>query len=239
MTHIEQQKLSMNTEKELAKPQIKTIVFDVGNVLVNAPTGILVEKIAEKLGIPKEEMNAFFTAYDKPAMGGKMSEEEYLQRLYAMSEIPMPENLEEARQVFQYPELYSPVEGMQALVKELQRNPSIQIRVLSDIEPPLKPLMLTKLQEYYPSINPETVFFSCDIKASKAEEGSPAFEELLKRLGNPDPVTVFFTDDKKQFVDNGQVEHGIKTFHFHSDEEGVSPSQRLRHELEKAGVLTV
>lgn len=232
-----QQTLNRNTDEALGRPAIHTIVFDIGNVLVNAPDEILTEKIATEFSCSQEDILAFLTQYATQAMSGKMGEKEFLRLFYENRGKPLSDNIEEARRPFIHPEIYESVEGMQELLRDLSANHRIQIRFLSDVIPSVKDVVLAKLHQYYPEVDTASALFSCDIGASKREQNALAFQKLDEHLGNPDPETVLFIDDNSKYVDIASVRYKHRKFHFRPSAYGKSPAQRLREELKGATIL--
>lgn len=240
-----QETLDPNIDQILGRPPIKVVVFDKGNVLTGNADGrdidlLLAQKLVTHFECGTEEAYKALleSIADGKAFSGKISEEEYLREFWQrLGKIP-PTTLDELRAPFVHPEIYTPIEGMKEIIDTLAKNPDIQIYCLSDAITAVTPTALASMREHFPQINPENILVSNVIGASKKEPGSPAFAKLLEALGPVDPQSVVFIDDTEGYTTTARANNNMRGFTFCGNQfKQLSPTERLRKELKKAGLI--
>ena len=239
-----QESLDPAIDTLLRRPPIRKVVFDIGNVLLGGPGGVdidlaLAEGLARELYCSSEEAyKSLLESVTDEAMSGRMSEEEYLTEFWYRSGKKPPLTLDAMRRPFIQPQIYSPIEEMQDIVEHLSRNPSIEIHCLTDSIAAVTPTVLQALQTYYPQIKLENIYVSNRQGAAKREKEGPAFRVLFERLGNPDPQTVLFIDDKEPYTATFRSIYGGRGFTFRGNPyQGLNSSQRLKSELQRGGYI--
>jgi FMN phosphatase YigB (HAD superfamily) len=189
-------------------PNLTTVVFDVGNVLISSDDNYLIGCVARYLTCDASVIEKYFDEYNTEAMSGRMLEEDYLKGLYAAAGVEYPSTLDDARKAFEHPNVYNIIDGMPELLAQLRaNNPTLEVTFFSDIIPSLVPLVSKKLAEY------KNVFplYSCQELVSKRE--GRAHQWMVDKL-SIDPKKVLFIDDNISYVD-AAAHLGSRRHYFH------------------------
>lgn len=226
-----QESLDATIDEELGRPSIQTVVFDVGGVLFEDADPSLAEAISRVLGKTREEVWQPVQTLLDEGMSGALNEETYLREYFSQLGIPIP-SLKEAKTLFRHPAIYHPIPEMQEVVRKLSENPNIQLYILSDSISPLAEIVAKQVRNYFPQIPESHIYISSVIEASKKSVTGEAFKKLLVLLGNPEPETVLFIDDKEAYTKKARANYGIRAVTFRGDpfKEQTAP-ERIKSEL--------
>jgi hypothetical protein len=142
------------------------------------------------------------------------------------------------------PELFTPVEGMQDVVKGVTSNGNNNIVLLSDALSIFTPAVQDALARAYPQLPLDHYLRSFELDAAKRDHETPAFAKLVEHLQSAsadeavDPKTVLFIDDNASHTTRARSFYGLRGFTFRGDPtEGTTPSDRLKSELQLAGII--
>ncbi len=227
--------LDPRIDELLGRPPVGTIIFDVGGVLNQDADPALLKNLVSYFSVSEDQVLEAFSGMNDLAMAGQINEEEYLRRFWEYLGKTCPVDIEVARKPFVQPDIYLPVEGMYEIIRDLAGNQDLRLYVLSNIIPPLTSTVSVFLRTHYPFLNPDNIYYSCDIKASKKEVNTP--EVVLQRIGNPDPGSVLFIDDVTGYVDLFR-RNNTRAFTFQNNPySGTTSAERLRNELELANII--
>ena len=177
---------------------IKTVVFDIGGVLLENP--FIGEFWKDKPG--SKELRDKFGA-------GKMSEKEFIEKASKMLQIPKDRFIEE------YGKAYFPIRKIE-LVFNLYKNLKSKKALFSDTNP----LHLEFIKKRYPEMFKlaDELFMSSETGSRKNQDKS--YRHLIKIL-NIKPGEILLVDDKKEILDLAK-KHGIATILYEN------PSQLLK-----------
>lgn len=231
-----QECLDRRVDEKLGRPPIDKVVFDIGGVLFDDADERLFEAMAEKLRVDSGVVKQAILGSLEDGMVNKEGEEGYLKRFWQDLGLPFP-GVADANAVFNCPEIYKPVEGMQDLVKKLQANPNIQVGLLSDAVLPLAPVIREAVTKYFPGIGQGQILISSEEGFAKRGEGAQAFRNMMTRWGI-DGERVLFVDDREGYAFAARRGYGMRGFTFRGDpltREGAV--ERLNRELVGAGLI--
>lgn len=141
---------------------IKTIFFDWGGVLINDPANEIVSYCSKKLDVSSEIFLIVQNKYLPEFQIGKISENNYWQKICADLNVPIPQTQSLWGEAFR--SAYSPKEDMLNLVAIL-KSKGIITSIISNTEIPC--------YEFYKELNYvnfDVVIFSCLEKTRKPEE---------------------------------------------------------------------
>ena len=228
------EEIDPNVDGRLEPPTITTVLFDIGGVLFQPSDGPLFKKMARVINRSPDDI--YKAIYQHPhvadVFAGKVPEEEFLRYFYHTLNLPFPEDIEEARTVFDHPEVFLPQEGMQGLVQKLIDN-GIEVAVLTDTISPLAALVRSRLLELYPQIRSDRIFISSEIGVAKREKNAPAFRLVLEKLGVV-AENIVFVDDVLDYTAAAQSIYGMHSFTFEEySSHGVSAAASMKEELKK------
>ena len=231
-----QESLNRDIDIQLGRPKIKFIVFDVGGVLVKTIEPDLEQSISRQLNLDTSKVHeAFSIFFSKEMMASGITEEKLLEIFLGRLGVPMA-SLEDARGLFAHPEICKPVAGMQNLIADIANKSGTTSIVFSDSILPLAKSVSGSVLALYPQFSPDRVFISSVLKSSKM--GGDAYGKILELLGNPDPQTVLFVDDKLTYSSAARIKFNMRGFTFEGDAaKGEASTQRLKRELASAQIL--
>jgi len=198
---------------------IRTVIFDLGGVLIDDPSPGMIRYFSSTLGLPEA---AFYDLDLLPLpefQRGLVSEETFWKKVCPN----LPEGNLRTQSLWgeAFRGQYKPKKEMFSLASSLKRR-GYKIGLLSNIEAP----SLEYFNEQRPDIFDEAVF-SCKEGTCKPEK--KIYEIALARLGTKAKEAVFI-DDREDFV-AGAKEIGMETILF------TSPGQ-VKDELAKLSVST-
>lgn len=234
-----QESLDPHVDEILDRPPVKTVVFDIGGVLLGARDTEVSARISSALGVSEEVVLEALNKFDPDGKSGTLSPHEYLEKFYKHVGEPLPDDIDEARQPFVQPDLYYPIEGMQAIVQQLHRK-DVSVVLLSDLIEPVGETVRQRTVTSYPDIDPKKMLLSYEIGASKLQKDGPAFAKLLNRLGDPDSSSVLFIDDREDYTNTASGIYGLRRFHFREGKNNSGDrtgTERLSDELQLAGII--
>lgn len=232
-----QETLDPQVDRALQRPPVKILVYDVGGVLFQDADQELIDGLADCYQKDSEVVSEALGALIDKSMTGSITNEEFFQRFGKSLGLTDAE-IKSLPQAFIRPEIYKPVPGMQDQLEKVSQNPNVNFVLLSDIISPLAATALGRLKHFYPFVKPENIHFSCDIKASKREQGSKSFAVLLNRLGNPNSQSVVFIDDREKYTTAARSGYNIRALTFRGNEfENLTSEERVSGELKRAGII--
>jgi FMN phosphatase YigB (HAD superfamily) len=232
-----QESLDPLIDEKLERPSVKTVVLDIGGVLLGSRDTEISTSIADSLDVPEEKVLEALWSLDPDGKAGQISHDDYLAAFYNHVNVPLPEDAAQARIPFVQPDIYTPIEGMPSIIDRLRRS-DVAVYLLSDLIAPVGETVREKVAELYPGIDQDKILFSYELGASKLD-GS-AFPALLDRLDNPDPASVLFIDDREEFTNAASGTHGLRRFHFREGRDNSDHRtgiDRLEDELELAEII--
>lgn len=199
---------------------IKAIIFDFGNVICHFTNQILVEKIAKISRKCEEEI--FDLIYRQTDVvekyeSGLISSVEFYQKISKLCGINIP--YFELKRIYSE-DKFTPVKGMEELVKKLKRN--YKIGLLSNTSEWDWDYMVKSA----PYINGfESITKSYEARAMKPK--IKIFEDAVVKLGLK-PEECVFTDDVKEYVAAAKS-FGLRAYVF-------TTTDKLMKDLEKLGL---
>lgn len=231
-----QETLNTDVDQTLDRPPIKYIIFDIGGVLLRASEQELVASVAAKLEIdPIKTFEALQRYYLPEVMSGRVGLDEQTAIISAATGIKI--GVEKLMNVFNNPQIYHPVEGMQLLVEMLSQNPVLEIVLFTDSIRPVADPIRRAILSFYPYIGREKIVISSEAGVSKV--GGDAYPFMLEKIGNPDPQSVLFVDDRQIYATRARSGFNMRGFTFRDNPfEGNSAGNRLRNELKSAGLIS-
>jgi 2-haloacid dehalogenase len=201
--------------------QVKTIIFDLGNVLIDWNPDYVFKKL-----IPDDEKRKYF--FDNVCTMEWNIEQDAGRRLTVATESLVKEHPEWETEIRAYYDqwetmLGGPIQGTVDILKALKDSKKYQILALTNWSAELFPVALLRYNFLFWF---EGTVVSGDEMTKKPL--SKIYQILIKRY-NVDPSKAIFIDDSLKNIKGGE-EMGIKGIHFQN-------SQQLREDLEKMGVL--
>lgn len=204
----------------MSTPDIKLVLFDVGNVVIRA-THAITWAILEDWGLAPEVARRFFANEDYADFArGRLDGNQFAQRLMEVHlRIDFPSYLE--LRVAHDAHMYDVDRGTIGVLDSLRAR-EISLAFATDTNPwqTLREAQLVDLRKY------GRVFRSHDLGALKADGG--VFERILAELGE-EPSRVLFVDDSPEKVERAAA-LGMVTHRFTS-------AATLRQELTRFGLL--
>ena len=185
---------------------IQAVIFDIGGVLIKEPAKSREEYCARKLKVPLEKFVKAYKRLLPDFTMGKISEEEFWQKISEELKIKKPEvGLWQEGLMQAYQENTKVFE----IVFSLKLN-GYKTAVISNTEMP----SLEYFKEEYLKIF-DACIYSCEEGAAKPEE--KIYRIALEKL-NVEPEEAVFIDDKQEHI-NGAEKLGIKTILFKNAEQ--------------------
>ena len=121
---------------------------------------------------------------------------------------------------------------MQETVEGLNKKET-NIWIYSNIIPLLTEVVKQKLIEYYPSLDPKRIIFSCERGVPKQSDGS--YAKIANTLGRGE---ILFIDDLETYTTKARASGSMRGFTFRGNPYGnISPQKRLTDELKSAGLI--
>lgn len=199
---------------------IKAIIFDFGNVICRFDNNIYREKIAELTGKTVEDIkNIVFKNSDILIRfeTGVISTHEFFKELSDLCGLKV--SYEELKRIYSE-DKFTPVEGMEDLIKELKGK--YKIGLLSntsewDFDYMIKVAPMIKTFD--------TITTSCEAKSMKPDKG--IFFDSLNKL-NLKPEECIYTDDILEYVEVAKS-LGIKAFQF-------TDAEKFKLDLKSLGI---
>lgn len=204
--------------KDMSDAAIDTIIFDVGNVLVD----FCWEEFLDSFQFPKEERDAIAKAvFESDAWNlrdkGTVSDEEILKRFIEAA----PAYEEDIRILFsRVHETIRKRDYAESWVKYLKAQ-GYRLYILSNYGE----TMLSRTRHLIPEKEMDGVIFSCNVKEIKPE---PQIYRILLDRYSIDPKRAVFLDDRQENLDTAKT-FGIHTILFQDFKQAV-------RDLEKMGV---
>ena len=184
--------------------ELKNIIFDLGNVLVNVEYERFRNKIISQTG--EDVYNSFFTGDAYRSLGyesGKMSTEDFVEICINKLGLSMKE--EEFMAAFN--DMFSEISPMSRIVKELSEDGNYNLYLLSNTSP----LHFEYIRRNYTYINLLHKYaLSYELKALKPDE-----EIYIKAIEflNIEPEVTIFIDDLKENCESAE-KCGIKSIQY-------------------------
>ena len=181
---------------------IKAIIFDWGGVLIRNPTPTLTKIFSELLNITKKEFIFLYSRYEDAFQRGKLSEDEFWDRICNDLNIKKPS----IKSLWNYAFRISYKENKKvfSLASSLKKN-GYKIGFLSNSEVSSMDVFLEKNYKIF-----DAIIFSCKEGFRKPEK--EIFEIIISKL-YVSPKESVFIDDKKENLD-GAKKIGMKTILF-------------------------
>jgi FMN phosphatase YigB (HAD superfamily) len=229
-----QETLDREVDKKLGRNPVNKVVFDIGGVLIDVNDDELTQGLAQRLKTSKEKILESFDKLNSSAMSGEISEEEYYKKFSEMTGVILPNDIASCRVLFEMPEIYKVMPGMQEIVSKLSRGNS-ELFIYSNIIPAVGPLVKRLIAQFYPELPIENILFSYEIKANKKNpESFNKLADILEVHEGKDKV--LFIDDMERYTTNARTK-GLRGFTFKGNPyRNISPQQRLNKELAKANL---
>jgi 2-haloacid dehalogenase len=201
--------------------QVKTIIFDLGNVLIDWNPDYVFKKL-----IPDDEKRKYF--FDNVCTMEWNIEQDAGRRLTVATEGLVKEHPEWEKEIRAYYDqwetmLGGPIQDTVDILKDLKDTKKYQILALTNWSAELFPIALLRYNFLFWF---EGTVVSGDEMTKKPL--SKIYQILIKRY-SVDPSKAIFIDDSLKNIKGGE-EMGIKGIHFQS-------SKQLREDLVKMGVL--
>lgn len=196
---------------------IKTIIFDLGGVIVSSEIELLDEKMADYLEIPLEEFKEFLAQYKLDLTKGKLSlADVYSNFLKAFSKAGIdPEDIVKKHLEIFRDSLKKMDKEVLSLVTKLRKN-GYNVVCLTNAEPEVVPIVKASgLYDYF-----EIAYISTEM--GMAKPSNEIYSAVFKDL-NCNPEEALFIDDK---LDNIKAAKKLGTKIIHYD-----PSTDLKKEL--------
>jgi FMN phosphatase YigB (HAD superfamily) len=224
VNHIQEQ-------EETIHPPIELILFDAGNVLIDDPGNKLWERVWDKLqekGLINPNLKQRYDAFVNPkdiwtknkkkkssvsiktflpgTLNDSVSEDEFYTQFFRHIGIAKPDT-ETIHYLFDNPDLYQPIPGMQELVADLAAR-GIRIGVLSDCSSIVNQTVKNRILSLYGNwIEEADVLMSSEIKTAKADEDTLAFVHARNHFQIDNPRRMIFVDDKAIFTGKAGLEY--------------------------------
>lgn len=198
---------------------IKTIVFDLGGVVVGAFGKELIEYSSNQLGIEPGELRALMNKYEPELQMGKIDHIEFWKKILKDKDKGVPEDILKDLWLKPYIEKATINEDVITLIKELRRNYFVGC--------------ISNAQEPHNSYNKSRgLFDNFDLCLLSSEVGlrkpnKEIFELYLQKTKYL-PKEMVFVDDEENLLMNAK-NMGINTIHFNS-------INQLKFELSKLGL---
>jgi putative hydrolase of the HAD superfamily len=191
---------------------IKTVIFDLGGVLVRTEDRLPRQRLAERFGLSYEEIDqlVYGSASAKSATRGAISAEEHKEA--AMKELGL--SLEDFKS---FGDEFWRGDRLDLQLVEFIRGLRGEYRtaLLSNAWDDLRPLLvnLWKIDDIF-----DEIFISAEIKIAKPD---PAIYHHVLNTLKDDPATMIFLDD---FIENveGARDQGMNAIHFRSREQALA-----------------
>jgi len=199
---------------------IKTIVFDLGNVLINFDPRVFLRRFKKETGISYSRVVYYFLYEkgDKEYIEGKITSEEFFNKLSKDLEFDIP--LEVFKDIWNNIFEINPV--VEELIIDLKKE--YPVLLLSNIND----WHIEHIQGKYPIMKQfDQLFLSHELKCQKPDP--KIYQHVLDQVASK-PEEIFFTDDLKQNIKAAQ-ELGICARQFTS-------AENLINELKKLGVIS-
>lgn len=218
----------INVELEKGPP-VKKIVLDFGGVLFDGSDNDLFATLGKKLNRdPKvignfieDSDNGGWTGIDKN--GKRVSEIDYGKNLFKLLNLPYP-GIEGVRDLFASGGALKPINTTKKLVRALSKKSNVELWVYSDAVLP-GPARNRQLQaQFFPELAQDKTIVSSEIGFSKRDREMSAFAELLKRMDNPDPLSVLYIDDIEKYTVVARAKYNLKAITY-------PETQRIREAL--------
>lgn len=232
-----QETLDPEVDINLQRPQIKHIVFDAGGVLLDTSDEELFRTLSSELNVPSELIGKAIDELADIGMAAEITEEDYLIRFFAKINVDFT-GIDTAKKIFRKPQIYKPYPGMQELVAEIGRKSNIQVYVLSDAIALVTDTVMRRILEFYPSFDPNNIFISSKINASKRSNGTNAFKRFLELSKIDSPESTLLIDDNESYTTRARAENGMRSLTFRgAPYQHLEAQKRLTLELKRAGVI--
>ncbi|MBI4058779.1 hypothetical protein HY404_00910 [Candidatus Microgenomates bacterium] len=239
-----QETLDQNVDRLLGKPNITTVVFDVGDVLFQGKKSeVLDDELIRRISAffscsPENTLTAFRTLHVK-GMTGQISEREYLEHFWKIAGKTPPDGIKELRVPFLHPDVYQPNREMQDIVKNLSQNPNLTIFLFSNVVSVLTPVVIACLKEFYPEISESNYLFSNRIGVAKGVDDKAAFQLVLEIIHPDDPQKILFIDDNEKYTTAARSLYNIRGFTFRENPyRDQTADKRFKQELQKAELIS-
>lgn len=193
--------------------------------------------MSSELNVSPELIGKAIEELTDVGMAAEIPEEEYLRQFYEKVGVVFP-GTAEAKKIFRQPQIYKPYPGMQELVVEIGKNSNVLLYILSDSIAPVADTVMQRILELYPSFDPNNIFISSKVGASKRGNKTNAFERFLELSGIDDPESALFIDDNESYTTRSRAGNGMRGFTFTGNPyKKLNPQERLSQELKKAGLV--
>lgn len=195
---------------------IKTIIFDLGGVLIDNPNKGMFDYFGENLGLPYETLFPSLVKFWKAWESGLITESELWQKIGTDLNTQLPVN--EPHWLNAYLPTYKERPEMFALLATLKSR-GYQTALLSNIEDPIKQYIQSKKYRHL-----DEFIFSCELKMSKPDK--EIYQHTLNVL-QITPAEAVFVDDRKENIEAAELQ-GIKGILFESYEDLITQLTTLK-----------
>lgn len=199
---------------------IKTIIFDLGGVVVSSFGKELVANASKKLGIKPDELRKLMNVYEPDLQTGKINHIEFLQKILKDKNLSIPVSILNTLWMNPYKKYAKINKNIIKLIKKLKKNYIIGC--------------ISNTHEAHNSYNRKRRLFDYfDIYLLSNQVGirkpdKKIFELYLKKA-NYKPSEAIFIDDEEKLLINAK-KLGIKTIHFKN-------IRQLKKELTQEDIL--
>jgi putative hydrolase of the HAD superfamily len=168
---------------------IKAIIFDWGGVLINSPNPGIISYCAKYLHIPEETFEKVSKKYKQDFQMGKISEDEFWNKICLDLKIQKPSILSLWREAL----IKSYIEKKEIIKIVINlKNNGYKIGILSNTEKPAVDFFYEKKYNMF-----DALVFSCNVGVRKPY--SDIYKLILKEL-NVRPKEAVLIDDKKENI---------------------------------------
>lgn len=181
---------------------INAIIFDWGGVLIENPPLKVIPIFAEQLYVPEEQLESVYKKYEDVFQRGKITENEYWDRICGDLNIEKPHFVSLWK--FGFKKAYIEKKEVFKLISGLKNN-GYQIGFLSNSEIPSMELFMEHNYDLF-----DEIVFSCQEGLRKPEK--EIYEIILTKLKVTPDEAVFIDDNKKNLI--GAEKVGINTILF-------------------------
>lgn len=236
-----QETLDKEVDRKLKRPPITNIVFDMGGVLTETMEAEMAQRIAQQLPQPldpKDIHKAILDMCTVEGTAGIIPNEDLLDKFWSSLGVTSPPDLATSEGLFYNPDVFVPVEGMQAVVDQLAKNDNLDLYILSDSISLVTQAVIESAMKLFPYFgeHPQNILVSSQMRSSK--RGNDIFPQLLNRLGVRNPQQILFIDNTSEYVTSARAGYNIRGFTFRGNQyKGISSIERFRRELQKGNLI--
>lgn len=169
---------------------IKTIIFDLGGVLIDNPNKGMFDYFESQLGLPYETLFPSLIKFWKAWESGLITENELWQKISVDLNTQLP--VDQPHWLNAYLPTYQERPKMFALLATLKSR-GYQTALLSNIEHPIKQYIESRKYQHL-----DELIFSCELKMSKPDK--EIYQHTLNVL-QAAPAEAVFVDDRQENVE--------------------------------------